>query len=67
MHEQYCTVGWNGKNFLFQINFPGVKQVGIWSENMIKSGFVWLQAKMAVLPPSSGLSHPNFAKFVTTS
>ena len=60
-------LGWNEKNFLFQINFLGVKKVGICSENIFKSGFAWLQAKMAVLPPSSGLSHPNFAKFVITS
>ena len=49
--------------------------MGIWSENMFKSGFAWLRAKMAVLPPSSGLSDPNFesntylnfAKFVIAS
>ena len=55
------------KNTLFQINFHRVKKVGIWSENIIKSSFAWLQAKIAVLPPSSGLPHPNFAKFVITS
>ena len=60
-------LGWSEKNFLFQINFPGVKKVGIWSKNMFKSGFAWLHAKMAVLPLSSGLSDPNFAKFVISS
>ena len=62
-----CSLGWSEKNFLFQIDFPGVTKVGIWSKNMFKSGFAWLQAKMAVLLPSSGLSDPNFAKLVITS
>ena len=60
-------LGWSETNFLFQINFPWVKKVGIWSENMFKSGFARLHANMAVLPPSSGLSNRNLAKFVITS
>ena len=59
--------GWSENNFLFQINFFQVRKVRIWSDNMFKNGFAWLQAKMAVLPPSSGLSDPNFAKFIITS
>ena len=55
------------KTFCLKINFPGVKKVGIRSENMFKSGFAWLHAKMAVLPPSCGLSDPNFAKVVIIS
>ena len=55
------------KTSCFKSISPGSKKVGIWSENMFKSDFAWLQAKMAVLPPSSGLSDPNFAKFVMTS
>ena len=54
-----CTIGRSEKNFLFQINFPGVKKVSILSENMVKSGFAWLQAKISVLPSSSGLQDPN--------
>ena len=60
------TLGWSEKTFLFPITFPGVRKVGIWSKNMLESGFAWLHAKMAVLPPSSGSSDPNFAKFVIT-
>ena len=52
------------KNFSFKSISPGSKKLAFWSENMVKRGFAWLQAKMAVLPPSSGLSDPNFAKFV---
>ena len=44
-------LGWSEKNFLFQINFSGVKKVGIWSENMFKSGFARLQAKIPCYLP----------------
>ena len=40
-----CTLGWSEKNFLFPITFPGVRKVGIWSKNMLESGFAWLHAK----------------------
>ena len=62
-----AVLWWSEKNFLVQINFPGVGKVGIWFENTFKSGFARLQAKMAVLPPFSGLSDSNFANFVITS
>ena len=55
------SIGWSEKTFLFPITFPGVRKVGIWSKNMLESDFAWLHAKMAVLPPSSGSSDPNFA------
>ena len=67
MFSGLYALGWSEKNFLFRINFPGLKKVGIWTENMIKIGFAWSQTKMAELPPSSGLSDPNFTKFVKTS
>ena len=46
------------KTFCFKSIFPGSKK---WA---YESGFAWLQAKMAMLTFSSGLSDLNFAKFV---
>ena len=66
-NSNICVLGWSEKTFLFPNIFPGVRKVGIWSKNMLESDFAWLHAKMAVLPPSSGLSDPNFAKFVISS
>ena len=66
-YELGYILEWSENNFLFKINFPGVKKVGIWSENTFESGLAWLQTKMFVLPPSSGLSDPNSAKFAITS
>ena len=39
------------KKLFVSDQFPGVRKVGIWSENMLKSGSAWLQAKIAELPP----------------
>ena len=61
-----CLLGWCEKNFFFDINLLGVRKLGKWAKNIIRSVFVGLHAEMSVLPPSSGSSTPNFQKFAIT-
>ena len=59
-------LGWGEKNFFFDINLLGVRKLGKWAKNTIKSAFVGLHAEKSVLPPSSGSAALNFQNFAIT-
>ena len=55
------------KTFCFKSILPGSKKWAFGLKTCLKVVLHGCTQKMAVLPPSTGLSDPNFAKFVITS